>query len=775
MIRRLLNKLRGKKVATGPPPETPKGDEKSPGTASYAADQPIRSREEDRFNRWPFAKRIADTLARRDDPSSLVLGIYGVWGDGKTSTLRLMEEALKEHAEVVCVKFNPWHFESQAQLLRGFFATLAEDLGRSMTTRKEEIGKILERYSWILSLASASVGGGTVTLDPGEGLRELGRTLSTVELEELRERLQKILRESGKRVVVLIDDMDRLDRREVQAIFKLVKLSAGFERTSYVLAFDEEMVAASLGEQYGEGGSEGGRKFLEKIVQVPLHLPAADDLSLRKLVFEGVNAATKLAGIDLTEEQVQAFVRHFVDGLELRLETPRQAKRYGNVLAFSLPILKGEVNHVDQMLVEGIRVFYPKLYVAIRQNPDVFLGADRDTRRGEVFKKRVTEIVDRGLEGLEARDKERVQSRLLAVLFPRLKSVFGGASYGSEWEKEWDREQRIASRQYFDRYFSYSVPPGDVSDQVMRDLLEKAGQGSEADVDETFKGLAERGALRRVVPKLRRQEDLLNAVAARTIVRTVTRNGHLLPRERTMFGFDSTFTQAAILVGQLLLRVPAGAERDALAEQVIREAEFLPFAFECFRYMRKGKKDPESERIISDVAEREAGRLLVERVKAWATETPPWRELPQDTPGICWVWEQYGEAGDVGTYLETQFAANRQEVPLFLTTYVAAAWGMESGLPRKGDFERNAYDMVRSLIDPERIVGWLREIYGDDVDRGDHYQPDTVPFEKRIAVQFGFIHRKVKEEAQSSASEANSRGENAEVEEDQEDTNERET
>jgi hypothetical protein len=61
---------------------------------AYFSDQPIRSITEDRFNRWGFAKRIADTLATRTDPASLVVGLFGPWGDGKTSTLHLMEAAL---------------------------------------------------------------------------------------------------------------------------------------------------------------------------------------------------------------------------------------------------------------------------------------------------------------------------------------------------------------------------------------------------------------------------------------------------------------------------------------------------------------------------------------------------------------------------------------------------------------------------------------------------------------------------------------------------------
>jgi predicted KAP-like P-loop ATPase len=202
------------------------------------------------------------------------------------------------------------------------------------------------------------------------------------------------------------------------------------------------------------------------------------------MTFDGVEATLKLTGITLTEDQSGAFSRHFVDGINPRLETPRQSKLYVNALTFALPLLKGEVHPVDLLLIEGIRIFYPKLYITIRDNPDHFLQRHRGIAN-DAQRDRAVATINDGLEGSRIQDKEQVRKLLLEMLFPRLKSV----SYGPEWDKRWAREQRICSDEYFKRYFSYSVPVGDVSDVELIRLLESLPEMSADDVDRFLKGL----------------------------------------------------------------------------------------------------------------------------------------------------------------------------------------------------------------------------------------------------------------------------------------------
>lgn len=234
-------------------------------TDRFSADRPIVAHSDDRFGRWPFASRIAGTIRDRVDRTSIVIGVYAPWGDGKTSVMNMMQEALKEAPNVITVRFNPWYFRGDEQLIRGFFDELASSIDATLPTSVEKLGTILNKYGAWLSVITPY----------GEHAEKIGERLSTAGIEILKGRVDKCLREAKKRVVVFIDDIDRLERHEIQSVLKVVKLSADFENTAYVLFFDDKVVADSLGERYGAGDAQAGRAFLEKIIQVPLHLPPA--------------------------------------------------------------------------------------------------------------------------------------------------------------------------------------------------------------------------------------------------------------------------------------------------------------------------------------------------------------------------------------------------------------------------------------------------------------------------------------------------------------------
>lgn len=700
--------------------------------ATYSSDQPIRTATDDRFARAVFAARVADTIAARKDPSSLVLGLYGAWGDGKTSVLYMIEERLQSNDALIPLRFNPWHFASEDQLMRGFFGTLAAAIGKSLKTRGEQIGEALEKYGSLLAVASASVSGGFLSINPGQAAKDLGRSMSTVELDTLKDRIGALLAASGKQVVVLIDDIDRLDKAETHAIFKLVKLSAGFEHTTYLLAFDAEVVAAALGERYGAGGYTAGLAFLEKIIQVPLHLPPADPTALRRFAFEGVDAALTQAGIDLAQAEVDTFTIQFMSGLEPRLDTPRQARLYSNALMFALPIVKGEVNAADFMLVEGLRIFYPRLYSAIRDSPSAFLGAGRDGRREPDSP--VPRLIEEATADLTVTEREQLSAGLLLHLFPRV----GNMHYGSEWESIWANEQRVCSQAYFRRYFSYGIPPNDVSDRLIDTFVAELQQLETEQQDASLEQFAA-AAPDVFVRKLRLREKEIPETVAALLAATLARNGDRFPVERGPFVLGGTRAQAAILIARLLRRIPDREVRARKAEEIVRQATPVVFAMECLRWMSPGRDEEEDQYLVPQQVLDRLGLLLAERIRQADDQSPLYSQFGSQARELYWHWHTENPTEAAARTL-AHLDQRPEEVDRFLEVYAREAWGLETGLPTRADFSREDYAAISRLVSADQIVHRLQGRYGAELDEPQYHHDPDVDVPRRLAHQFMFVH-----------------------------------
>lgn len=699
---------------------------------TYSSDQPIRTATDDRFARSVFAARVADTIAARKDPSSLVLGLYGAWGDGKTSVLYMIEERLRSTDTLIPLRFNPWHFGSEDQLIRGFFDTLAAAIGRNLKTKGEQIGEALYKYGTLLTVASASVSGGLLSINPGQAAKDLGRSMSTVELDTLKERIGAMLSASGTQVIVLIDDIDRLDKAETHAIFKLVKLSAGFEHTTYLLAFDADVVAAALGERYGAGGDAAGHAFLEKIIQVPLHLPPPDPTALRRFAYEGVDAALTHAGVELAQAEVDTFTVHFMSGLEARLDTPRQARLYSNALMFALPIVKGEVNPVDFMLVEGLRVFYPRLYNSIRDNPSAFLGTGRDGRAGE--ESPVRRLIEEATADLTLAERDQLAEGLLRHLFPRISNMH----YGSEWESTWAEDRRICSQAYFRRYFSYGIPPNDVSDRLIDAFLAELQQLDAAEQDTSFAQLAA-AAPDMFVRKLRQREKAIPEATAKALTMALARSGNLFPVERGPFVLGGTRAQAAILISHLLRRIPDRDVRVRKAEKVMWDATPVAFAMECLRWMSPGRDAQEGDYLVPQEVLDRLGVLLAERIRQADEHSPLYTQFGSEARSLYWYWHVVNPA-EVSARVLARLDQAPEDIDQFLDVHTREAWGLETGVPSRADFSREDYDSVSRLTGADEIVRRLRDRYGAELDAPQYHPDSDLDVPRRIAHQFVFVH-----------------------------------
>jgi predicted KAP-like P-loop ATPase len=262
-------------------------------------DAPVSAKTEDHFQRYEFSRRIAKLINAAKFRKSLVIGIYGKWGEGKSSVLNFIASEI--NSESIQIKFNPWYFQEDKQLVKAFFETVASALGKKLAAKKDEILQVIEDYSDAVgSVATKFVPYGIGSVFGAA--KKLAAKFKKDSLEHYKSRVEGFIQEANCNFVVFIDDIDRLNIEEIQSIFRLVKLVGDFPRFTYVLAFDDELVAASLGHQYGEKGKADGYSFLEKIIQVPLTLPKAEPFALRKYSLDLVNTTLSQLGVELTTE-----------------------------------------------------------------------------------------------------------------------------------------------------------------------------------------------------------------------------------------------------------------------------------------------------------------------------------------------------------------------------------------------------------------------------------------------------------------------------------------
>ena len=465
-------------------------------TQTRASDRPIDDADHDDFQRDPFALRIAQTLIDRQSPESIVIGLYGKWGEGKTSVLQLLRKSLNASDKVAVMEFNPWRFSDETQLLTNFFAKLAQTIGKNLHTAKERAVQSIGKYTkYITPLLPTLKFGlplvGGIELDP----EKIGKSLEAVaedvvpDLEELKERIEQLIKESKRRVIIIIDDIDRLEKKQIQAIFRLVKLTADFQQTAYLLAFDDVMVARAIGEIFTSsdltkpesGPEQAGQNFLEKIIQVPLRLPRARPDDLLQFCWNRLQEVLTETNTLLTEADQERLVDALRSGILPRLTTPRLAVRFANAVQFSLPLLRGEVNSVDQLLVEAMHIFYAQLHHYVATHESVFGGSTENNRfhylagKGKSHEEKHQELVEAGLKHYEGDERAGAIS-LLCALFPRISELYRNSVplFGRRSNPTADElihRQAVAAPTHFARYFAYAVIRGDISDQEFGEFL----------------------------------------------------------------------------------------------------------------------------------------------------------------------------------------------------------------------------------------------------------------------------------------------------------------
>jgi DNA-directed RNA polymerase specialized sigma24 family protein len=341
-------------------------------------DRPIDSASEDTLGRQPFVNALVQQIEAVPPDDSAVIALHGAWGSGKTSILNMTAEALKKE-HLIVVRFNPWLFAGTEQLLQRFFAELANQLLDTKEKKLQAIAEALSRYSDFVAPLNVLPGVGaiiqvasSVARSAGDAATIFGHAPSGSAYQQ-RETLAQLLKAYDGRVVVLVDDIDRLVGEEIREVMRLIRLVADLPKTVYVLAFDRLRVAAALSHE----GKADGQAYLEKIVQAAFDIPRTAPPDLVDFLEREI--ASKCGGIP-GDSRTQGILKNVVYPL---FSTVREARRYINALGMALAILRDEVAISDLLALEAVQTVHPEIieflaaayYMPGRERDDAALNA----------------------------------------------------------------------------------------------------------------------------------------------------------------------------------------------------------------------------------------------------------------------------------------------------------------------------------------------------------------------------------------------------------------
>ncbi len=428
------------------------------------SDAPKTNPVDDCFGYAGFAKMIASAIQRTPSPQGLVMAIHGPWGSGKSSLLNFVKHNLSQapsDEQVVTIDFNPWWFNDKDHLATQFLSQFSakfenktlRDIGDKIATYADSLGK------------TVAIGYGIPWLDrPITWIfKRLGRKKQ--EVAAAKKEISRALRQGGKRYLFVIDDIDRLTPEEIRELFKVVKALADFPNVIYLLSFDRQVVENALKISLGVDGEA----YLEKIVQIPFSLPSVDELRLRQKFTSDLDRVLNQFPVPEFDQTYWGNV--FLDGLAHFLKKPRDIVRIINAVTVTYPAAAGEVNAVDYVALEFLRVFEPMAYHTIRENKDMFAGGTSLRNRGE--RDPLGTFHEAWIEKISEPNRGPVKE-LVSHLFPRAAQVWGGMGYQGEWLGIWRKSLRACSPDLFDVYFQFGVSPDLLSRADLMSLITAA-------------------------------------------------------------------------------------------------------------------------------------------------------------------------------------------------------------------------------------------------------------------------------------------------------------
>lgn len=570
-------------------------DPSAPKRPPVNADAEVRDVKDDQLNRLPFCRRVVERIDAAGHGPSVVFGLAGPWGSGKTSVLNFIEYLLTEERgqKWAVVRFTAWSAGDVGALTDEFYQAIAAAMPTNTEAGRRAAGRILSMAP-VFAAAGKAVAISAIESKIGKGsLRNASEAIAgaladkagkfTLEPDPFFKRFKKLsdaIDEAGQNVLVVVDDIDRLHTDELLGVLKAVRLLGRFSRVHYLLSYDEQTVLDVLkASDIANREEKRARQYLEKIVQYPFVLPPLEVNQLESTLRTELLQAAAAHGISAEPASAQRWndVDRIISTLpdnDIARMTLRRIKRLASQVEVLCALVgANDLNFIDAVLVTYLRLWYPAVYEQLPGwRPDLIKGrrVQRVSATGDKsWPDLIVEALDINL-GTSRGDAElEGVLRLMSTLFP-------GAIQKGGMRKD-DEQCRIDSPDYFGRYVALGIPAGDVSDDTVRAELTSLCATGHLGSDSAIIGmLADPQSAALVLRKLLRVVGVIaesppgNAYKAAVFLHRQLREGDRL------FGGWATVINA--LLGHAVAGAPTAEDGQRIVDDFAAPAGLLPTA-----------------------------------------------------------------------------------------------------------------------------------------------------------------------------------------------------
>lgn len=441
------------------------------GESAIILDYPIETPDEDNFDYYIEAQHIATTLSQLPKNKAVSVAVLSPWGNGKTSFVNLIKYAIKHGDngkplfENIIIEFNPRQSRNKSSIQEDFFKALIDAIPNESKIR-DKISNYLENI----------------------GLHEL-HTLAKIFTRVIRETKEDAVNEInlaldclGKRLIVFVDDFDRLTDEEIIEVLKLIDNNAAFRHTIFITAYDEGAVANAL-KKYE---SSKGIAYIDKFFTLRFHLPLRSDVSIVNAMYQIL-----LKKVDKDVELLPIMNRRFRIVAEC-VRNLRDVKSFCNMFMMDYVFnSKHEINFEEYFLLELMKFryyddycnLYKKVYT---NNQSLFSVQNADAR----YTLRQEYSTD-NKKGNEPNVELPRSINILRSIFADYKSF---DDYGCSKEKPTYRSVQYV--RYFDMYFTnrgyghvqaerleslYTMQSDDEIDKFYRQCIQQKAQSDIVD------------------------------------------------------------------------------------------------------------------------------------------------------------------------------------------------------------------------------------------------------------------------------------------------------